>query len=100
MTRSMGDLVAKTVGVISEPEIKVFSNLQPQIDRVVVIASDGLWDRIPNDEVTRMIIPYYDKRDPDGAATRLTYEAANRWEREQGMIDDITVVVVFLKIKM
>jgi hypothetical protein len=27
MTRSIGDLVAKTVGVTYEPEIKVFSNL-------------------------------------------------------------------------
>jgi len=27
MTRSLGDLVAKTVGVTHEPEIKTFSNL-------------------------------------------------------------------------
>jgi len=27
MTRSVGDLVAKTVGVTAEPEIKVFSHL-------------------------------------------------------------------------
>ena len=58
MTRSIGDLVAKTVGVTFEPEIKVIPNLTKQ-DKVVVIASDGLWDRIPNDEVTRMIIPFY-----------------------------------------
>lgn len=71
MTRSMGDLVAKTVGVTYEPEIKSFSNLSSKTDRIVVVASDGLWDRIPNDEITRMLIPYYERRDPDGAVSRL-----------------------------
>jgi serine/threonine protein phosphatase PrpC len=67
----MGDLVAKTVGVTYEPEIKSFSNLSGKTDRIVVVASDGLWDRIPNDEITRMLIPYYERRDPDGAVSRL-----------------------------
>jgi serine/threonine protein phosphatase PrpC len=71
MTRSMGDLVAKSVGVTYEPEIKSFSNLSNKTDRIVVVASDGLWDRIPNDEITRMLIPYYERRDPDGAVSRL-----------------------------
>jgi len=71
MTRSMGDLVAKSVGVTYEPEIKSFSNLSNKADRIVVVASDGLWDRIPNDEITRMLIPYYERRDPDGAVSRL-----------------------------
>lgn len=71
MTRSMGDLVAKTVGVTYEPEIKSFSNLSSKTDRIVVVASDGLWDRIPNDEITRILIPYYERRDPDGAVSRL-----------------------------
>lgn len=71
MTRSLGDLVAKTVGVTAEPEIKSFLNLQPNIDKVVVIASDGLWDRIPNDEITRILIQFYERKDPEGAVTRL-----------------------------
>ena len=69
MTRSMGDLVAKSVGVTYEPEIKVFQNLSKQ-DKFIVIASDGLWDRLSNDEVTRMIAhPYYEKRDAEGAVS-------------------------------
>lgn len=99
MTRSMGDLVAKTVGVTYEPEIKAFINLQPRSDKILIVASDGLWDRIPNDEITRIIIPYYERRDPDGAVIRLMTESAERWQREQGMVDDITIIVVFLHIK-
>lgn len=65
MTRSIGDLVAKSVGVTYEPEIKVFNNLTNQ-DKIVVIASDGLWDRISNDEITRILIPFYEKGDSEG----------------------------------
>ena len=50
MTRSIGDLVATSVGVTFEPEIKVIQNLNPQ-DKALVLASDGIWDRISNDEV-------------------------------------------------
>ena len=53
MTRSMGDSVAKSVGVTYEPEIKEFSLTDD--DKILVLASDGLWDRISNDEVTRIV---------------------------------------------
>jgi len=66
MTRSLGDLVAKSVGVTYEPEIFTF-NLTPQ-NKFIVLGSDGLWDRIPNDEVTRLVAnPFYERGDPEGA---------------------------------
>lgn len=75
MTRSFGDLIAKSVGVICEPEIKVYPNLTNK-DKIIVIASDGLWDRIPNDEVMKLIVTnYYDKRDAEGASSALLNEA-------------------------
>ena len=51
MTRSIGDLVAGSVGVTSEPEIQVFNCLTTQ-DKALIIASDGLWDRLSNQEIT------------------------------------------------
>lgn len=54
MTRSIGDLVAGSVGVTAEPELQVFSNLTVQ-DKAIVIASDGIWDRLSNIEVTRIV---------------------------------------------
>ena len=82
MTRSMGDLVAKSVGVTYEPEIKVINNLSKN-DKFIVLASDGLWDRIPNEEVTRIIAsPFYERGDPEGAVTLLIKESADRWQRE------------------
>jgi serine/threonine protein phosphatase PrpC len=95
MTRSLGDFVAKTVGVTCDPEIKVFSNLTEN-DRVVVIASDGIWDRIPNEEMAGVLKEYYEKRDPEGAANNLIRLSVERWQRDHGMIDDITIVIIFL----
>lgn len=51
MTRSIGDLVAGSVGVTAEPEIQVF-NCMTKMDKALVIASDGIWDRLSNQEVT------------------------------------------------
>lgn len=95
MTRSLGDVVAKSAGVTYEPEIKSFPLTQE--DKFIVIASDGLWDRVPNDEVTRIVANnYYEKGDPDGAVQHLMKEAVDRWQSEQGMVDDITIIVMFL----
>ena len=47
MTRSIGDMAATSVGVTASPEILVFPNLSAN-DRILVIASDGLWDRLTN----------------------------------------------------
>lgn len=55
MTRSIGDLVAASVGVTCEPEIQVFNGLTTH-DKAIVIASDGLWDRLTNKEITRIVM--------------------------------------------
>ena len=41
---------------------------------------------------------HYDTRDADGAANWLTNTAVIRWQQEQGMVDDITIIVAYLKI--
>jgi serine/threonine protein phosphatase PrpC len=96
MTRSIGDMVAASVGVTAEPEITVFPNINSN-DKIIVIASDGIWDRFPSEEVASVIgNTYYPKGDAEGAAAYLVNESATRWSTEQGMIDDITIIVAFL----
>ena len=48
MSRSLGDYVASTVGVISEPEF--FEMEIKAHDKFIVLASDGLWEFIDNEE--------------------------------------------------
>ena len=81
MTRSIGDLVAGSVGVTCEPEIQVFNGLTPQ-DKCLVIASDGIWDRFSNEEITQVVMQHYDTRDADGAANWLVNTAVIRWQQE------------------
>ena len=55
MTRSIGDMAATSVGVTAEPELKVFHPLSPS-NKFLVIASDGIWDRLSNHEVMMAIV--------------------------------------------
>lgn len=98
MTRSIGDMAAASVGVTAEPEINIFPNLSTN-DKFIVLASDGIWDRLSNDEVMMIIAKqFYPMRDADGAASFLMKEAVERWQTEQGMVDDITIIVAFLNV--
>lgn len=55
MTRSIGDLVAGSVGVTAEPEIQVF-NCLTVMDKALVVASDGIFDRMSNEEITQRVM--------------------------------------------
>ena len=57
MSRSMGDGIAHSVGVSSNPEVLEFL-LGPN-DRFVVIGSDGLWEFLSNEQVCELVVPYF-----------------------------------------
>lgn len=49
MSRSLGDRVAHSVGVSSVPEVKEF--YLSRDDKFIVIASDGVWEFLSNEDV-------------------------------------------------
>jgi serine/threonine protein phosphatase PrpC len=53
--RSLGDTVAHSIGVTHEPDV-VQRQLQPGLDRILILASDGIWDMLSN-EVSTANIP-------------------------------------------
>ena len=53
MSRSIGDLDSKKYGVIYDPEI--FRYELKESDKVIVIGTDGLWERLKNEEVIEII---------------------------------------------
>lgn len=59
MSRSLGDKVAHSVGVSSHPETLEFTIGID--DKFVVIASDGLWEFMTNEEVSRIVEPFYEE---------------------------------------
>jgi serine/threonine protein phosphatase PrpC len=87
MSRSLGDSLAKTVGVISEPG-KKFINIKEikeceinDNSLFVVIASDGIWEFLSNEEVSKIVMPYYIKNDINGALASLVEEAEQIWRQ-------------------
>lgn len=92
MTRSFGDRVAATVGVISIPEIKEYEFKEE--DKFMIIASDGIWEFITNDECVKMISDFYLKNNMEQCCQYLYEESKKRWLTEEEVIDDITVILV------
>ena len=94
MSRSFGDEIARKVGVFAEPEVKIFPFLEE--DKFIVIASDGLWEYVSNDEVIEIVSEYFEKKDCDGAVSKLYEISYDRWIHYDDYIDDISIIVAFL----
>lgn len=92
MSRSLGDVVAHSAGVISEPEFTEY-DLNPATDRFLVVATDGLWEFVDNQETVEMVEAQSTATD---AVDVLVTEAATRWMHEEQVIDDTTIIVANL----
>jgi serine/threonine protein phosphatase PrpC len=93
MSRSIGDIEAKTVGVIPNPQIIEYE-LSPK-SKYMLICSDGIWEFISNEEAMEIGNKFYLLNDPLGLCHKLKNESTKIWINEDIFIDDITVVVVF-----
>ena len=94
MSRTFGDLEAKKIGVISEPDF-----IMKKIDRnskFVVLASDGLWDVLKPYDVNRIVRPFFNKGDIEGACQTLMKKAMQQWIKDKEERDDITIIVIFI----
>jgi serine/threonine protein phosphatase PrpC len=66
------------VGVSPVPEVKEFTlGLQ---DRFVVIASDGVWEFLSNEDVAKIVLPYYEQNAPEAAANALVKASYKKWK--------------------
>ena len=93
MSRSFGDSVASTVGVSTEPEITEY-NMGPS-DKIIIVASDGVWEFLSNEEVMTIVSAHYRKGNTELAVEQLCARARYRWQDEEEVIDDITAVILF-----
>ena len=94
MSRSIGDSIATELGVISRPEI-IEKELQEGEIKFIIIASDGVWEFLSNEDVRDRIMPYYNKKDPLQACKDLISKSTEYWENEDIVVDDITVISLF-----
>jgi len=89
MARALGDLRVHAVGVLSEPSINTGVEFGPS--STLIIASDGVWEKVPASEAAACIS---NTPPPEDAAQRLVAEARAKWPQDGSDIDDITAVVV------
>ena len=96
MTRSFCDVIASTLGVICEPE--VFEYKLREEDKVVIVASDGLFEYVTNEEVAKMVGKMIENNDSEDKIVEELYKESNeRWKNKESGIDDITIICVMLK---
>ncbi|CAM9873168.1 unnamed protein product [Pylaiella littoralis] len=104
MSRTLGDVVAHTVGVTSYPDTyRCDLNDQGEGSQdstgdgreaaLLILATDGLWEFVSDQEAVDIASQCSEPRE---AVQKLIYEATNRWMKEEQVVDDITVCVAFL----
>ena len=97
MSRSLGDLEAEKVGVISEPRFKEVDCENLNV-KFIVVATDGIWEFLSNEKVKNIILPFYKNDDVKGANKKLVEVAKKFWEVNNKMgVDDITSIIIFYK---
>ncbi|DBA85833.1 TPA: hypothetical protein ACH3X1_005382 [Trebouxia sp. C0004] len=87
VTRSIGDADLKPA-LTAQPEVA--QHRLTAEDEFVMVASDGLWDKLSNEEAVGLV--HDTVKQPTMAAQRLVTEALSR-----GSGDNITVIVAFLR---
>ena len=95
MTRSFGDEVGASVGVVSVPEIGEYKIKEE--DKAIIIASDGLWEYMSNEEVTDVVKNLIDQNNADIISKKLYEQSIIRWRLKDQGIDDITIICILLK---
>ena len=94
MSRSLGDLIAKSIGVTCEPDFKeiIISNN----DIGVFIASDGIWECVSNDYVGKVFREGYKRQDSSYIVNTLYTVAKEAFINKKENVDDISAIAIFL----
>ncbi|GMJ03272.1 hypothetical protein like AT5G01700 [Hibiscus trionum] len=94
MSRAIGDFCLKDHGLISTPQ--VFHRTLTPKDEFVVMATDGVWDVLSNNEVVQIVASV--KRQSI-AAKVLVYYAVQAWRTKYpgSKVDDCAVICLFFK---
>ena len=87
MSRSLGDLQGKEVGVIPTPQI-----IECEISKATkyfVVCSDGIWEFTSNEQVRDIGNMYYAKNDIEGFCKELIKFATNLWGEKKCLLEMI-----------
>jgi len=91
-TRSLGDSMAEALGVFAEPEM-LTREFKPE-DRMIIIASDGIFEFLTNQSVVDICAKF---SDPLEACKAVVTESYNLWVQYELRTDDITIICMFVE---
>ena len=63
--------------MIASPEILEMNLMEG--DQFIILASDGVWEFITNEEAASIIMPHYNNNSAEKAAEAIIKEAIKRW---------------------
>nr|CAB3449377.1 unnamed protein product [Digitaria exilis] len=94
MARSLGDFRLKRHGVVSEPEVT--HHRVGRGDLFIVLATDGVWDVLSNEEVVSIVCATPRKQH---ASKAVAEAAAQRWRTKypSSRVDDCSAACLFLR---
>jgi len=93
MSRSIGDDISHTVGVIHRPVVTKHK-IKPE-DLFMVMASDGVWEFMDDFEAVKVAMDT--PNDFFLGCENLLDESTARWREEEEVVDDITILIVDLR---
>ena len=93
MSRSIGDLKGKTLGVIPDPGILEYD--LNKSTKFVLACSDGVWEFLNNDTVRDIGKSFYMENDASAYCHELIEQSLLEWTKNDIIVDDITAVVAF-----
>lgn len=99
MSRAIGDLCFRPYGVICEPEVVTMTRSVE--DEYLLMATDGLWDVLTNEEAYRIIRHTMASNRAQGVGLDICIQSsANRLTKialDRGSRDNITVILLDLQ---
>ena len=96
ISRSFGDFNSEQLGLISIPEIKEY-NINYNDIKIIIIATDGIWEFMSNEKIRDIILPYYEEHNMNGGINKLINFAKKIWSiRNPNYIDDLSAILVFV----
>eukprot|EP00574_Skeletonema_japonicum_P009982 CAMPEP_0201719612 /NCGR_PEP_ID=MMETSP0593-20130828/4784_1 /ASSEMBLY_ACC=CAM_ASM_000672 /TAXON_ID=267983 /ORGANISM="Skeletonema japonicum, Strain CCMP2506" /LENGTH=740 /DNA_ID=CAMNT_0048210095 /DNA_START=26 /DNA_END=2248 /DNA_ORIENTATION=+ len=90
-TRSLGDAIAEELGVCAEPEM--LSRELTKEDKIIVLASDGVFEFLTNQSVIDICAKF---TDPLEACRAVVAESYELWLQYEMRTDDITMICIFI----
>ena len=103
MTRALGDAVMLQAGVVPTPIVQSFPRDDDDKNRILVLATDGIWDVLDNDCVGEIVRQYQDSSSSSSSSMEdlldeLIDQARKKWVgdlpiMDEEKVDDITCIV-------